>query len=512
MRLPFRVPFEVAPGVVSDATAHATPGHWKDANNVRFRFGWAETIKGWEAYVADTLTGVCRTAFTWTNNYNQRTVAFGTHTALQVEFAGTVYDISPSGLLAGQVDASGIGAGGYGAGGYGMGGYGIGQLDLQPTVWSFATWGQELLACPRQGTLYHWDGNTGNAATEVTQAPDTINCILVPPDSRQVRAFGCTEYATGVYNPGCIRGSGIGDYTVWTPATSNNAFEEIIEGGEAIVSARTFSDRDAIWTKTGCYLGTFIGQINQKYRVDAVARDCGLAGQNAVAVYNRVAYWLTPDLRFYVWPFGGVPQELPCPILSDFQANLVSEQIAKVVASSVAVAGEIWWFYPDGRDGGGTNIENSRYVSYSIDEGVWSKGIIPRTAAHDNAIIGYPLAVDVSGNIWLHEKGNDAGGGDLEWFIEAAPQYVDEAERHVLIRDIWPDVKDQVGNVFLTVKLRDYPQATDRTKGPFTLTANASKYDFLAQGRLASIRFSGSGETFARIGRPSFDAVATGQR
>lgn len=504
-----KFPFEVSPGIVSDDTTHATPGRWSDGNNVRFRFGRAEVIKGWQGYIDSLLTGVCRTAFAWTNNYNQVTVAFGTHSALQVEFAGQLYNITPAGLTTGQIDAGGIGASGYGAGGYGMGGYGIGQLDLSPTVWSFATWGQQLMACPRQGTLYHWQNDPASVAAKVTQAPATINCILVPPDSRQVRAFGCTEVSTGVFNPGCIRGSGIGDYTVWTPGTGNNAFEHVIEGGEAIVSARTFTDRDAIWTKTGCYLGTFVGQPTQKYRVDSVAKDCGLAAQNAVAVYNRVAYWLTPDQRFYVWPFGGVPQELPCPILSDFRDGLAVDQVAKVCATTVR--GEVWWFYPDSRDEGGTNVENSRYVAYSISEQVWFRGKIARTAAHDNAILGYPLAVDVDGEIWLHENGNQAGDDALEWFIEAAPQYVGQADRHVLLRGVWPDLEDQKGNVALTVKLRPYPQGTDVLKGPYTLTPGADKYDFMAQGRLASIRLSGSGDTFARIGKPTFDVVSTGR-
>jgi hypothetical protein len=49
------------------------------------------------------------------------------------------------------------------------------------------------------------------------------------------------------------------------------------------------------------------------------------------------------------------------------------------------------------------------------------------------------------------------------------------------------------------------------TKGPYTIADTATKADFRASGRIASVRFSGSG-TFARFGTPLFDTVKTDER
>ena len=47
---------------------------------------------------------------------------------------------------------------GFGTGGFGSGGYGGGSsgLTLFPRTWSFAPWGQNLLASPRGGAIYEW--------------------------------------------------------------------------------------------------------------------------------------------------------------------------------------------------------------------------------------------------------------------------------------------------------------------------------------------------------------------
>ncbi len=81
-----------------------------------------------------------------------------THSAAAGSTAGpgggtVLYDYA---LSVGQAD--GLGGLGYGTGGYGSGGYGGGSssLTLYPRTWSFAPWGQNLLASPRGGAIYEW--------------------------------------------------------------------------------------------------------------------------------------------------------------------------------------------------------------------------------------------------------------------------------------------------------------------------------------------------------------------
>ena len=101
----------------------------------------------------------------------------------------------------------------------------------------------------------------------------------------------------------------------------------------------------------------------------------------------------------------------------------------------------------------------------------------------------------------------------MSWFIKTSDQYLGDAEQLLQIQGIWPDFESQQGNASLTVYVRAYPQATQVTKGPYTLTTAASKKDFRASGRIAAIKFSGSASpTFVRVGKPTFQAVATGLR
>lgn len=503
-----RFPLLPPPGIVSDDTTFSTAGVWADGSNVRPWLGKMQVIGGCVDALGATLSGVCRNVLPWNDNDGISNIAFGTHTHLQVFKAGSLYDITPSGLAAGA--EHGAGGPGYGAGPYGEGNYGEPSTDdYFPRTWSLANYGQALMANPRRGGLYIWENDTANDATLVSQAPESIVCILVTPE-RQVLAFGCNEELSGDFNALCIRGSDIEDYTDWTTNTDDNVFEHILEGGTGnrIVTARLFGSYVAVWTESDVFLGQFIGDPGQTYRFDRIASGCGLVGPNAVQIINQTAYWITPDYQVFAWSLGGVPALVPCPIRNDFQNNLSAGQFEKICATSVSQFGEVWWFYPDARDG----IENSRYIAVSTVSGAWFRGQLARSAAVDSGPTAYPLFVTPTGTGYSHENGQSINGAPLDWFIQSSDLYLDEAQRFVMIRGIWPDFEDQAGSVSLEISLRKYPQATPVTKGPYALTVGKSKKDFLMSGRVAAVKFSGSSTpAFMRLGKPSFDVVLTGQ-
>lgn len=502
-----RIPFLPQPGIVSDDTTFSTPGRYADGSNVRFWRGKPQVIGGWSKLFSTALTGTCRNILGWQDNSGYQNIAFGTNSALMVYVGGTLYDITTAGLAAGSVD--GAGGPGYGAGTFDREGYGQPALtEYYARTWSLGNWGQALVANPRGGTLYIWQNNTAADATAVTQAPDIITSILVTPE-RQVLAFGCNEEVSTTFNPLCIRGSDIEDYTDWTTTASNNAFEHILEGSGRIVSARMLGSYVAVWTDSGCYIGQFIGDPGQTYRFDLVAQNCGLIGPNAVTVYNQTAYWITPDFQIYSWSPGTPPTPMQCPIQTEFRDNALVGQSEKIVASSVGRFGEIWFFYPDGRDG----IENSRYIALSTFEGTWFRGELARTAFADAGAIADPLGTDASGYVYMHESGQTADGGALTWHLETSDQYLGDAARWFMLKGIWPDFEDQVGPVSMEIYLRPYPQADTTTKGPYTLATSAGKKDFLASGRVAAVKFYGSSTpAFVRFGAPSFEAIATGSQ
>jgi hypothetical protein len=506
-----RIALKIPPGLWSDDTVHKSAGRWADGSNVRFRLGSPQTVGGWEALTDSLLTGVCRWAFPWTTNDGQLHVAFGTHSAFQLWVGGGIYDITPTGLAAGQID--GTGQAGYGTGPYGIGGYATPTVDdYFPRTWSGGAFGQDLVISPRFGTIYRWDAsNTGLPAVAITDAPAAVTYCLVS-HTDQIFAFGCSEEVSGDFNALCIRHSGIRRDTEWatdTP-TDSTAREYILPGGGKIMGARVIGSYLLVWTNASLFLGTFVGQLGQVWRFDKIGDHCGLIGPNAAVIVGQQAFWISPDGQFYAYALGAAPAMMACPIREDFSDNLAFAQSDKVVASSIGAFGEVRWDYPDARDG----VECSRYVAVAVagpDAGSWYRGQMARTAMVDAGPSSFPLGVTYDGHVYWHERGQSGDGAPLSWFIESADQYLSE-DNSLLVRSFWPDALEHVGPVTLTLTSRFKPRG-DETVKAYTFASTSDKVDVRMTGRLFRVRLSGSASPSAfRLGAPVFDYVPGGTR
>lgn len=498
---------EIVPGIVSDDTDFASQGRWVDGSNMRPWMGSMQTIGGWSK-LCDGISGVCRAVYPWTDNAGGQNIAFGSHTHLYVHLNGVLNDITPTAFVAGAED--GAGGPGYSAGGYGMGGYGQSSLDdYFPLTWSLAKWGENLVASPRNQTIFVWQNNPANKATAISNAPDNVTFMLVTPE-RQILALGCNEEISGDFNPLCIRGCDLENYNNWTTAANNNAFEHILEGSGRIVAGAIISSYVIVWTDNAVFLGEFVGETEQAYRFDRVADNCGLVGPNAFKVINQTAFWITPDLQVYAWTLGATPQLAGCRIRRGFAENVAIGQFEKIAATSIGQYGEVWWFYPDQRDG----LECSRYIGLNTLDGAWFCGQMARTACVDSGPVQYPVFVTPDGTAYWHENGQTADGAPLEWRIRSADQYIDDASRVVMVRGVWPDFEAQKGAVSLSITTRQWPQSPlKHVKGPYPLTVNKRKADFRATGRIACMEFSGrSSPAFVRIGQPVWDFAILGER
>jgi hypothetical protein len=265
-----------------------------------------------------------------------------------------------------------------------------------------------------------------------------------------------------------------------------------------------------VWTGDALFLGSFVGALNQPWRFERVGRNCGLIGPNAAVVVGQTAYWASPDRQFYRYALGGQPEPIACPIRRDFAEELAASQGDKVVASSNAEFSEVRFDYPDRRDG----YENSRYLALCVsgpDAGAWHRGVMARTAMVDAGPSAFPIGATSDGAVFFHEKGRSADGGPFAWFIETADQDLDP-ESTVLVRELWPDFKDQVGPVTVTVTPRLHPQGGDEPATSAALAPGERKADLRAAGRLFRVRFaSESGPTGCRIGKPVFDVTPAGR-
>ena len=501
---------EIPPGINTDDTAFKYPGTWRDCDQVRFWKGSPEVIGGWESVTNSTLDGVCRTALIWTDSSSTSNVALGLHNGLAVCQDSLLYDITPSSdFTSGSIN--GTGTAGYGTGTYGTGDYSETSVaDYFPLTWSLSNWGESLMANPRGQTIFWWQNDTGTPASALTGAPEQVTYALVTY-TRQVMAFGCNEEVSTTFNPMCIRFSDIEDPEDWTTASDNNAGEVILEGSGRIIGAREVGNYIFVWTNTALYQGYFTGDNTNPWSFIKVGDNCGLCGPNSTVVVGQTAYWFSSQKRFMSCSLGGIPQQIYVAVGDEMAANLAITQVDKIVATTISKFNEVWWFYPDIRDG----LENSRYICLSVSDGSAVHGSLARTAFTDAAPGAnlYPIGVTYDGGIFYHEKGTTANGESRSWFLETSDFYIDEQERCMMLRHMWPDFQRQSGPITVTLSGLQYPQSTPVVFSLQPMTFNSTKLDFRFSGRLIRMKLSGnSTPTDMRLGVPVFDITPAGDR
>ena len=535
-RNPGALAIEVTPGLIADETAFKVrQAGWTEVDGVRpFRQGM-ETCRGYESYNTTTFSGLCRGLFAWRDNASLTNLAVGTHTNLYVEVGGLLADITPGEetLLAedGEIltdelgetlitesfidgNEHGFGGSGYGTGAYGSGGYGQPSLgDFFPLTWTFGQYGEWLIANPRNRGVFVWKNDTDTKAAQLENAPAVCDSILVT--DRHIIAYGCSEELSGTYNPRCIRWCDFEDVTDWTTATNNNAGEYILDNAGRIVRAMPVGSAIYVWTTDGLYAQQFVGSPGQTYFFDTVATGCGLIGPNAVIVLGQTAYWMSPDRKFWIMPFGMAPMRLVSPVARDVADNLAAAQDEKVYATSRTEFNEVRFYYPDQRDGDG--LECSRYVAYNVAEKKWYAASHPRTAEIDQSTTPYPVATDPDGNIYLEEKGFSANGGAITRRCRTGFFYVAEGARAISLRRLWPNFDDRQGTLLLTLYGRMEPDGEETTFGPYTVRVTDRVVDLGTEAGLPTAAMfalewkSTVAPSFWRLGKITIDPVVRGR-
>ncbi len=494
------------PGVVKDDAPLVAEGGWIDADKVRFRQGQAQTIGGWERASSSAFTGLCRGLHAWAGNDGAPRVGVGTHSALWVFYGGGLYDVTPVGLTAGLAD--GTGGAGYGTGSYGVGTFGSPSSgDYFPRTWALANWGEYLLGVPRNGTLYEWTGNTGTPAAAVSGAPAKSATMWVTAE-RIVVCGGASELSGGVFNPLLVRWSDQENNTQWTPSATNQAGDYILSQGGRIVKGIASRKTNLIWTDTSLYSMTYLGDPLLVYGFELLGQGCGLIGPNAAAEKDGVAFWLSSAGEFYMYS-GGAPAPIPCPVKRYVMDNLSWVQSDKIYCGMNSANSEVWWFYPDQRDGN----ECSRYVAYNYAEQHWTVGTFNRTAWADAGVWQHPIATDTSGYLYFHERLFTADGGAITASLESAPSDIGDGDQLMAVMRAVPDFDDLQGGLTISLKGKLFPAGAETTYGPYTVQPSTEKIDFRATARQMALRIdSSSAPSFWRFGALRLDMTQTGSK
>lgn len=465
----------------------------------------AETFNGLDAA---NLNGVRTITVTGPNAYTFTAGASDTASAAGTGGGAAVVVVPQTVIPEGQIN--GTGTSGYGTGAYGVGGYGQPSTeDYFPRSWSFGALGEALVASYRGGAIFMWENDTAQRAEVIPTAPHVVSSIMVTPE-RVIVALGCNEEVSDTYNARCIRHSDPDDETLWTTTTSGLAREKILEGAGRIVAGRIAGPANIVLTDNEAWQMSYVGALDEVYSFTRLGEDCGLIGPNAVCVRNQRAFWMTPDIQFATVALGGEPEFIESPMRQELRDNLAPAQRDKIFASTISAFSEVWFFYPDRRDG----LENSRAMFFSVAAGQvgawWSKASLARTAFIDAGPGDYCCGVSVGGRPYWHERGRSADGSAISWRLAAGPQFIDSGRLAVLLRSFWPDFQNQVGTISLTLYTREKPQADPVTHGPYLVTAGQETVSLHVEGRLISWEMTGnSSPADFRLGTPIVEGRTT---
>lgn len=341
-----------------------------------------------------------------------------------------------------------IGAG-YGLGTYGTGTYGLGVATpeqtgspISTTNWTLDTWGQTLLACPRNGAIYFWDPDGGfSTASPITSlgAPIHNTGMFVAQPAQILVAYGSTTRDVGTsigtfQDPLLIRWTDQDDYFDWTVDTINQAGSARIPRGSRIVGGLQGPNQALIWTDVGVWSMQYVGST-LVFTFNEIGTGCGLIAQHACAILQERVFWMGYN-NFYTIGSGGV-QTIECSVWDDVFQDLDTANQDKCWAWPVANFSEVWFFYPSITDGTG---EPTRYVKMNL-QGFWDKGQLPRTAGIDVTVFGYPMAGTSTGIIYQHEDGNDGDGAPIAAYVETSDVMISEGDNCMFVDQVRPDMK-----------------------------------------------------------------------
>jgi hypothetical protein len=370
----------------------------------------------------------------------------------------------------------------------------------------FSTGGAETLAFSKDtaftGTLDNISVQVLTTAQAITNAPTQVTCIFVTAEGNVV---ACGSNLLGTFNPLQLDWSDSYDNQTWVPTNSNVAGGYTLTSGSRIVRGRRGENGNPIWTLSDLWVMRFNGNPGSVYDVKVVGSQCGLIGPNAEAMIGGVWYWMTPTGAFFAWD-GTTPTQLPCSLSRDVADHLAYVQQDKVYA--VAMAGknyaEIWWFYPDIRDGN----ECSRYVIFDTIAGTWCCGRFNRSAMAEANVFQYPIAADTSGYAWFHEKDFSEGGAPRSWSLTGA--YITVPGQQITVNGIKPDSDDLQGGYAYTFfsEQSDTRGKFSRTYPALNVNSSTGKNSCRVKGELVGFSVNGNAApSYWRMGMTQFDVV-----
>jgi len=386
------------------------------------------------------------------------------------------------------------------------------NVGLESSCWSLNIWDADVLCQVRGGALYYWDTSNGvtNRAelisdeSDATAVPTISRVSIVSFPDRHFVCGGADAYnaatggTTGLLDPMLVRWSTQESFSIWGPTKDNTAGDQRLQIGTQIVAMVSGREETIISTDAAIYGMSFVGApFTFSFRL--LATDAAASGINTMINVDSTIYWMGKN-SFY--QYNGQVQEMPCPVQYYVFDRMRKNYQDKTVVGHNKKFKEVTWFYPSEDNTNFANPEPDSYVTYNYAENAWSIGTMDRTVWSDSfGFRNVPFAFDKGGNLYNHETGTTDNGSAMNSFVESSPrELTDGGENLYLVDKIIPDVTlTSTTNLYVELNTRKYPNATEVTKGPFTITSTTQKLSTRAKGRQMSLKIysSGTGDSWS---------------
>ena len=489
---------------VADSTHEAQTGDW-------ITIGSAAAVGGITPSGNYEVTVVDSNSYTIVHSSEATSsVSGGGGSATDIEYAVTSGFASTAGGL------------GWGAGTWGMTGTTWGTaratsaaVVAETTYWSLDNWGEDLIACQRNGKIYLWDASAGvgTRATVLSNAPVTNKIVSIASEQRHVVAYGA--YDGTANNPMNVAWSDQATNNTWTATATNTAGDFLLTRGTRIVAQMRTRTQTLIWTDTSLYGQSYSGKP-YIFTFNLLAEDTTIMGQNSSIDVDGTVFWIGTD-NFYV--YNGQVQVLNAPVRRHVFDNMNSDAASKCFVGVNKKFQEVWFFYPRG-----VEVEPSHYAAYyygAPQKNIWHIGALDRTCWQDaEKFVNTPIAYSSGGNYYDHEIGHNDGSSamnpSLETGILELTTESGEGGNLMLVDKLIPDAVTG-GIIKVEILTQKYPQLgsgiSETSKGPFDIAATDSKISFRAKGRQVRLKWSDTGTGYGwRIGTPRIRIAPMGRR
>lgn len=373
---------------------------------------------------------------------------------------------------------------GYGMGKYGVGLYGVSKIStagqLYPRIWFFDRFGNTIIMTPGNQTgLYQWDGLIAEAPALVSGAPDEINYAFVSDN---------IVVTLGYQEGNEIFASDQGAITQWIASSTNQVFQDDIEGAGRFITHVSVNGTNLLFTENQTYTFKYVG-LPLIWDIELLEPNIGIISAMARVVVEGIAYWMD-DNNFYKWEGGNV-QVIPSN--SNYQTtiynyvfgNLNTPQKSKIFCWYNQQFNEIWWQYLSE-----SSNEPDRIARFNVKDQTWCPDTLNRTAAEYPIIsLINPRLINV-GTLYKHELGTDNDSLPMEFTLKTNLRTAGKETTTVV--GIIPDSL-QAGDVNLTVHSQLWPQATATMKEDIVIVSPDTTYiPYTVNGRFWNYEWVGA--------------------